>query len=78
MNRIQFDGRTDAAGSLQVRVPGPPGRRAVRITIEWDDGQASEAVSWPAGWFEATAESIHDDTFVRPPQGTYESRDTLP
>ncbi len=31
----------------------------------------------PAGWVEATAGSIDDPTFVRPPQGVPEKRDEL-
>jgi hypothetical protein len=34
----------------------------------------AEANGWPAGFFESTAGSITDPTFVRPPQGAPETR----
>lgn len=34
----------------------------------------AEANGWPAGFFERTAGSISDPTFVRPPQGEAETR----
>ena len=32
---------------------------------------------WPEGWFERTAGSIDDPTFMRHPQGEHETRDPL-
>jgi hypothetical protein len=45
----------------------------VHLVVEWED----PPVDWPPGWFEATAGSITDPTFVRHPQGEYEKRDVL-
>lgn len=37
----------------------------------------AEANGWPTGYFESTAGSITDPTFVRPPQGEAEERLSL-
>jgi hypothetical protein len=78
MNKVQLEARTDAEGSIRIRLPGPPRRCAVRVTVEWEETAAAGEASWPPGWFEATAGCIDDETFRRPPQGGFESRDPLP
>jgi hypothetical protein len=78
MGRMQIDGRTDEAGSFRIRLPGQPRSCAVHVTIEWDECAASSRAPWPDGWFEATAGCIDDESFVRPSQGGFESRDPLP
>ena len=47
----------------------------VDVVAEGEDLPAAPQASWPDGWFEATAGSIDDPTFVRPPQGAYEKRE---
>lgn len=73
MNRIEIDANTDETGSIRIRLPSAPAHHAVHVVIEWEEPRAD----WPPGWFEATAGSITDPTFVRHPQGEYEKRDEI-
>ena len=59
----------------------PASREKVRDFVEFliekqrrKLAQQAEANGWPVGYFETTAGSITDPTFVRPPQGTPEER----
>src|SRR5262249_45406724 len=75
MNRIEIDASTDETGSIRIRLPQAPAHYPVHVVIEWADVPAAARPGWPPGWFEATAGSIDDPTFVRPPQGAYEERE---
>ena len=77
MNRIEIDASTDETGSIRIRLPGAPAYRPVHVVVEWDDAPAVACSAWPPGWFEATAGAIDDPSFVRPAQGTYETREGL-
>jgi hypothetical protein len=48
----------------------------VEVVVVWHDLGQSVA-EWPEGWFDRTAASIDDPTFIRPPQGEYEARESL-
>ena len=74
MNKLELDTRTDETGSLHLRLPGRQSSVRVHVTIEWEDAAADAEGGWPAGWFQATAGSIKDPTFVRPEQGELEKR----
>lgn len=59
----------------------PEARNEVRYFVEFlvakqrrELARQAEANGWPAGYFESTAGSITDPTFVRPPQGAPEAR----
>lgn len=43
MSKIELELQTDETGSLRVRVPGPAAAYRVRLTLEWDEAQASAA-----------------------------------
>jgi hypothetical protein len=75
MNRIEIDVNTDATGSIRIRLPAHA-LRPVHVVVEWEEPREA-AAGWPPGWFEATAGSITDPSFVRPPQGEYEKRDEI-
>lgn len=75
MNKMSIDTTTDDAGTLRIQIPGRPSRYRVHVTLEWDG--PAQSSQWPPGWIDATAGSITDPTFVRPPQGPYEQREKL-
>jgi hypothetical protein len=76
--KLEIDGATDAPGSIRIRLPGPPARYEVHVTVEWEErSQPTDARGWPVGWFEATAGSIGDPTFVRPQQPPLEPIEDL-
>ena len=77
MNRMKIDTSTDDAGALRIQIPGRPNRYHVRVTVEWEDASGEASSDWPPGWIETTAGSITDPTFVRQPQGDYETRKPL-
>jgi|GEM_PF-2539515 len=77
MNRIEIDASTDKTGSIHIRLPQAPAHFPVHVVVEWVDAPAEAELAWPHDWVEATAGSIDDPTFVRPPQGTYETREEL-
>lgn len=78
MNKIEIDANTDDTGSIRIRLPAAPAHHPVHVVVEWEDVPAAVPVrGWPPGWFEATAGSIDDPTFVRQSQGTYERRGDL-
>jgi hypothetical protein len=66
--------------TLRVTIPvDQAGRRyQVVIILEAEPDASSrpsaETPDWSPGYFEKTASSVQDDTFVRPPQGEYETR----
>jgi hypothetical protein len=78
MNKIEIDASTDETGSVRIRLPSAPVHHPVHIVIEWADLPAAGEPGWPAGWFDETAGSIDDPTFVRPTQGAFEPREELP
>lgn len=75
MNRIEIDASTDETGSIRIRLPDLPAHSPVHVVVEWGEAAPPARSEWPPGWFEATAGSIDDPTFVRPPQGGYEERE---
>ncbi|MBN1946528.1 MAG: hypothetical protein JW797_12715 [Bradymonadales bacterium] len=75
MNKMRIETNTDDNGALRIQIPGPPSRYQVHVIVEWEEAQ--ESSDWPPGWIEATAGSITDPTFVRHPQGEYETREDL-
>lgn len=75
MNKIEIDASTDETGSIRIRLPAAPAHHPVHVVIEWEDMPASTQPGWPSGWFAATAGAVEDPTFVRAPQGSYETRD---
>jgi hypothetical protein len=77
MNKIEIDASTDETGSVRIRLPSAPAHYPVHIVVEWADLPADAKPGWPAGWFEETAGSIDDPTFVRPAQGVHEKREGL-
>ena len=80
MNTVRKICESDERGTAHVDVPvGVPGRR-VEVVIVWqevDTADTPEARGWPPGWFESTAGAIDDPSFVRSPQGEYETREPL-
>lgn len=75
MNKIEIDASTDETGSVRIRLPTAPAHYRIHIIVEWEDLPVGAKPGWPSAWFEETAGSIDDPTFVRPPQGTYEMRE---
>ena len=67
MNRMQFETTTAEAGSPHVQISGRPHRYEVVVTLEWEVPMQPPSER-PPGWVEATAGSIADPTFERPPQ----------
>jgi hypothetical protein len=75
MNRIEIDANTDETGSIRIRLPQAPAHLSVHVVVEWVDAPTEPA--WPSDWVDATAGSIDDPTFLRPPQGAYETREGM-
>ena len=77
MNKIEIDANTDETGSIRIRLPQAPAHLSVHVVVEWVEPPAEPEHAWPSDWVDATAGSIDDPTFVRPPQGTYETREGI-
>lgn len=76
--KLEIDGATDESGSIRIRLPGLPAKYAVRVTLEWEEPvEATDAHGWPLGWFEKTAGSIDDPTFLRAEQPVLEPVEDL-
>ena len=80
---IQVAERTGKDGILHLRIPvGQPEADYEAVVVlqpqETPSGPAASERGWPAGYFEQVPGSITDETFVRPPQGEYETRLELP
>lgn len=58
---------------LRLTIPVEEPNRSYRIVVVYEPEQAiaspSTALGWPEGYFEQTAGSITDETFVRPSMG---------
>ncbi|AUX27533.1 uncharacterized protein SOCEGT47_081270 [Sorangium cellulosum] len=81
MNTVRTVCESDERGTAHVAVPIGLPRRRVEIVIVWqevDGDDTPDAHGWPPGWFERTAGTIEDPSFVRHPQGEYEAREALP
>jgi hypothetical protein len=72
MNTVRKIIQSDDEGTLHVDLLVGARRTAVEVVITWQE--ITNAQEWPVDWFEETVGSISDDTFCRPPQGTFESR----
>ena len=83
MRTIHVVQEAGADKTLRVTIPVDQARRRYQIVIileaepEAVSHPSPEELGWPPGYFEATAGSVQDDTFVRPPQGEYETRQGL-
>jgi len=71
MNAIRIRKHLDSATLVLPELQPLVGKDVEIIVLE-DIGHA-----WPDGWFEATAGSIEDPTFVRHPQPEAEQREPL-
>lgn len=75
MRTIQLRGKTGKDGTLLLRIPlgEPEAEYEVIVVVQSKEGgteaMTPEERGWPPGYFEKTAGSIDDETFVRPPQG---------
>jgi hypothetical protein len=72
--------QSDANGTVRIDVPVSGALRQFEVVVVWQEVETRDEAperSWPKGWFEATAGSIDDPTFVRHPQGDLEDRDEL-
>jgi len=78
MTSIELNSRTDEHGVLNISVPlGPDdANRLVRVIVEPLDAELTPEERGRV--IRSTSGSISDATFVRHPQGDYESRDELP
>jgi hypothetical protein len=72
METVRILERAGKDGILNLRIPvqSPETEYEVVIFVQPIDGPATEG-GWPPGYFENTAGSIADETFVRQPQGEY-------
>jgi hypothetical protein len=80
MNRIELETYTDDQGSLHVQLPAEGstarGPTRVHVVVEWEEAAGAPA-GWPSNWFDSIDGMIDDPTFVRPPQGEAEVRDSF-
>jgi hypothetical protein len=83
MISIQIKGHVGDDGLLTLKIPTSYRDAELEATLIINPiGNADETVEsnpngWPAGFIEATAGSITDETFRRWPQGEYEERNPL-
>jgi hypothetical protein len=80
MRRVVMRSTVSADGILHLTVPVGPeeAHKEVQVTVEpVNRQQPMTQEEWHA-FVLATAGSISDPTFERPPQGDYEERESLP
>ena len=80
MKPIVFESKVGGDGVLHLDVPVGPGSadRVVRVTVEPVAGPTPMSQDEWRAFIQATAGSIDDPTFERPPQGEFERREPLP
>ena len=71
MRLIEFHETAGLDGSLHLTIPANRAGACYRVTVLVEDETAAQNEpvdenGWPVGFFEATAGSIQDETFVRP------------
>lgn len=75
MQTVRVVSKTDADGSLSLRIPlgEPEAEYEVLVVVQPKaapvPGRTPEERGWPPGYFDQTYCSIDDETFVRHPQG---------
>ena len=75
MQTVRVLEKTGADGVLHLRIPVGRPEAEFEAVVVLQPKPAAAAVStpeergWPPGYFEATAGSITDETFMRQPQG---------
>lgn len=71
--------QSDANATVTIDVPVSGSLRQFEVLVVWQEVGPDDAkvAQWPQGWFEATAGSIDDPSFIRHPQGVNEDRETL-
>jgi hypothetical protein len=78
METITVHSRGGADGLLKLQVPVNLTNTDLEVVlIVQPVTPASEARSWPAGFFEQTYGSLRDQPIMREAQGEYEARDEL-
>jgi hypothetical protein len=82
MEAITLHSRVASDGSLQLQLPDELKGQEVTVTIkpsiQTSDISLGVNLGWPEGFFAETAGALSDDeSFVRHPQGDYESREDL-
>jgi hypothetical protein len=81
MRSIKLKSRIGSDGILHLDIPvGLTDKDLdVMIIFQATEPQATvsapESLGWPSGFFERTAGSIQDETFIRHPQGDFEARE---
>jgi hypothetical protein len=76
METITLHSKVGADGLLKLQVPVKLTNTELEVVlIVQPVTPASEARSWPAGFFEQTYGSLRDQSLVREPQGEYEIRE---
>jgi hypothetical protein len=78
MHRVVVDTKVGCDGIVHLAVPvgADAANRDVRVTVE----PIAAGLLTPKSWQDfvwATAGSVTDETFERPPQGTFEQRNPL-
>ena len=77
---LNFSAEADAAGVIHLDIPvGASGNFDVQVVVSpkptpGDAPTTPEERGWPPGFFELTAGSIDDETFVAPERGRSEPR----
>lgn len=78
MQKVEIIDRAGDDGMLHVAIPvdEPSRRYQVTVYVRPMPTSAETAIGpgWPPGFFEQTAGSIQDESFVRHDQGQYEKR----
>jgi hypothetical protein len=75
MRTVRISEKADKDGMLHLRIAvGQPDAEFEAVIVlqpkaEPVVARTPEELGWPPGYFESTAGSITDETFVRPPQG---------
>lgn len=79
MRAVQFHSHVGTDGVLKVEVPVGVTDTDLDVVVIVSPAETAGAISgnWPPHFFEETFGALADHRFERPPQGEYETRDTL-
>jgi hypothetical protein len=78
MNVVQRVAEAGDDNVLHVDIPvGVPGKYEIAVAMRLIPAVATDERGWPIGYYDRTAGSIDDETFVAPPRTKPEPAETI-